>query len=65
MVYGKSSEFGAVDFVLYDVEPSSEQSPSMMHDAVLTLGSDVILYNEYGMPSTEINVLKHCLEAVI
>lgn len=65
MGYGKSSEFGAVDFVLYDVEPSSEQSPSMMHDAVLTLGSDVILYNEYGMPSTEINVLKHCLEAVI
>lgn len=65
MGYGKSSEFGAVDFVLYDVESFGEQSPSMMHDAVLTLGSDVILYNEYGMPSTEINVLKHCLEAVI
>lgn len=65
MGYGKSSEFGAVDFVLYEVESFGEQSPSMMHDAVLTLGSDVILYNEYGMPSTEINVLKHCLEAVI
>lgn len=64
MGYGKSSEFGAVDFVLYDVESSGEQFPSMMHDAVLTLGSDVILYNEYGMPSTEINVLKNCLEAV-
>ena len=64
MGYGKSSEFGAVDFVLYDVEPFDEQSQSMMHDAVLTLGSDVILYNEYGMPSTEINVLKNCLEAV-
>lgn len=65
MGYGKSSEFGTVDFVLYDVEPSGEQNPSMMHDAVLTLGSDVVLYNEYGMPSTEINVLKHCLETVI
>ena len=65
MGYEKSSEFGTVDFVLYDVEPSGEQNPSMMHDAVLTLGSDVVLYNEYGMPSTEINVLKHCLEAVI
>ena len=64
MGYGKSSEFGAVDFALYDVESSGEQSPSTMHDAVLTLGSDVILYNEYGMPSTEINVLKNCLEAV-
>lgn len=64
MGYGKSSEFGAVDFVLYDVEPFDEQSQSMMHDAVLMLGSDVILYNEYGMPSTEINVLKNCLEAV-
>lgn len=64
MGYGKSSEFGAVDLVLYGVESSGEQSQSMMHDAVLTLGSDVILYNEYGMPSTEINVLKNCLEAV-
>ena len=64
MGYGKSSEFGAVDLVLYSVESSGEQSQSMMHDAVLTLGSDVILYNEYGMPSTEINVLKNCLEAV-
>lgn len=64
MGYGKSSEFGAVDFALYDVESSGEQSPLTMHDAVLTLGSDVILYNEYGMPSTEINVLKNCLEAV-
>lgn len=64
MGYGKSSEFGAVDLVLYGVESSGEQSQSMMHDAVLTLGSDVILYNEYGMPSTEINVLKNCLEVI-
>lgn len=64
MGYGKSSEFGAVDLVLYGVESSGEQSQSTMHDAVLTLGSDVILYNEYGMPSTEINVLKNCLEVI-
>lgn len=63
MGYGKSSEFGAADFVLDSVE-TSEQPQQIMHDAVLTLGSDVILYNEYGMPSTEIRVLKSYLEQV-
>lgn len=63
MGYGKSSEFGAVDFVLDSVE-TSEQPQQIMHDAVLTLGSDVILYNEYGMPSTEISVLKSYLERI-
>lgn len=61
MGYGKSSEFGAVEFVL-DGVTDAESSEELMHDAVVTLASDVILYNESGMPSTELNVLKSYLE---
>ena len=34
----------------------------MVKSQVLTLVSDMILYNEYGMPSTELSVLKKYLE---
>lgn len=64
MGYGKSSEFGVVDFVL-DSVTSVEASESMMHDAIVTLGSDVILYNENGMPSTELRVLRTYLEQIL
>lgn len=61
MGYGKSSEFGAVDFVIDAVE-SENTEKEIVHEAVLTLASDVILYNENGVLTTELNVLKQYLE---
>lgn len=61
MGYGKSSEFGAADFVIDAVE-SENTEKEIVHEAVLTLASDVILYNENGVLTTELNVLKQYLE---
>lgn len=61
MGYGKSSEFGAVDFVIDSVEQEKTES-EMVHKAVLTLASDVILYNENGALTTDIETLKSYLE---
>lgn len=61
MGYGRSSEFGDVDFVIDTVDPVKVES-KMVKSQVLTLVSDMILYNEYGMPSTELSVLKKYLE---
>lgn len=61
MGYGRSSEFGAVDFVIDDVEKESIE-PEIVHRAVITLASDVILYNENGALTTDLNVLKFYLE---
>ncbi len=56
MGYGKSSEFGAVDFVIDQVEEVTPQQ-EIVHEAAITLASDVILYNEDGFLSTELSVL--------
>lgn len=61
MGYGKSSEFGAVDFVFETVEKIQKETV-ILHDAVITLASDIILYNENGVPTTEIGALKRYLE---
>lgn len=57
MGYGRSSEFGAVDFTLNSVEEIKENH-KMVKKAILTLESDVLLYNEQGMLTTDIRVLQ-------
>lgn len=57
MGYGRSSEFGAVDFTLDSVEPIKEEHKTVKK-AVLTLGADVLLYNDQGMLTTDIRVLE-------
>ena len=37
----------------------------MIHDAMITLASDVILYNENGVLTTEIGVMKEYLERLL
>ena len=61
MGYGRSSEFGAVDFAIDAVEKESIE-PEIVHRAVITLASDVILYNENGALTTDLKVLKSYLE---
>lgn len=61
MGYGRSSEFGAVDFEIDAVEKESIE-PEIVHRAVITLASDVILYNENGALTTDLKVLKSYLE---
>lgn len=60
MGYGRSSEFGAVDFVLDQVLPVKNNSQKAK-TAVVTLVSDMLLYNERGMLSTDIQVLEQYL----
>ena len=64
MGYGRSSEFGAVDLVVDDIaegrvnditKTGQYESNKYVHNAVITLVSDVILYNERGIPTTEIS----------
>ena len=57
MGYGRSSEFGAVDLTLDSVEPIKEEHKTVKK-AVLTLGADVLLYNDQGMLTTDIRVLE-------
>lgn len=64
MGYGRSSEFGAVDFVLDSVTEVKPLEKLKINDAVVTLLSDVILYNENGMLTTDIKVLKKYLEEI-
>lgn len=60
MGYGKSSEFGAVDFVI-DQNETIETVEEKANEAAVTLVSDMILYNESGCLSTELSVLKQYL----
>lgn len=64
MGYGRSSEFGAVDFILDSVTEVKPLEEFKINDAVVTLLSDVILYNENGMLTTDIKVLKKYLEEI-
>lgn len=64
MGYGRSSEFGAVDFELNLVIPV-EKKENIVHEAVLTLTADMILYNENGVLTTEIKELKKYLEEIL
>ena len=61
MGYGKSSEFGAVDFVIDRNDGIETTTPMIVQDAAVTLTSDVVLYNENGCLSTELPVLKQYL----
>lgn len=57
MGYGRSSEFGAVDFTLDYAEEMAEEHKTVKR-AILTLGADVLLYNDQGMLTTDIRVLE-------
>ena len=57
MGYGRSSEFGAVDFTLDSAEKAREEH-RILKDAILILGADVLLYNEKGMLTTDIAALE-------
>ena len=64
MGYGRSSEFGVVDFVLDSVTAIKPSKQRKVKEAIVTLLSDVILYNENGMLTTDIKVLKKYLEEI-
>ena len=61
MGYGKSSEFGAIDLNITNIRTPEVHSD----DAVVTLASDVILYNENGMLTTDTETLKEYLEDMV
>lgn len=63
MGYGRNSEFGAVNFELKKVECIKEKS-NICKDVEITMLSDVILYNDNGVPSTDLSVLKKYLEDI-
>ena len=70
MGYGRSSEFGDVDFVIDSINGTNCKSDQteknqIVNDQILLLESDVILYNFAGMPTTELPVLKSYLEDVL
>ena len=62
MGYGRNSEFGAVDFKLERVEHCIEDKSNIYKDIEITLLSDVILYNDNGVPTTDLTVLKKYIE---
>ena len=74
MGYGRSSEFGAVDLVVDEIaearvndvtKAGQYESDKYVHDAVITLVSDAILYNERGIPTTEISEFVKYLRKVL
>lgn len=64
MGYGKNAEFGEVTFQLTKIEPIKE-TVEIIHDAAVTLVSDLIMYNEFGAPSTSIVCLKQYLKEAL
>lgn len=64
MGYGKSSEFGAIELNITDVK-TLEVHSKRVNDAVITLASDVILYNENGMLTTDTETLKEYLKDIV
>lgn len=64
MGYGKSSEFGAIDLNITNIR-TPEVHSEQVNDAVVTLASDVILYNENGMLTTDTETLKEYLEDMV
>ncbi|MCI8426601.1 MAG: hypothetical protein HFJ03_03515 [Lachnospira sp.] len=64
MGYGKNAEFGQITFQLTEIEPIKE-TIERIHDAVITLVSDLIMYNEFGAPSTSIVCLKQYLKEAL
>ncbi len=64
MGYGKNAEFGAVTFQLTKIEPIKE-TVEIIYDAAVTLVSDLIMYNEFGAPSTNIACLKQYLKQAL
>ncbi len=64
MGYGRTSEFGDVEFTLDAVEVLQKDS-NMVKDLVITFLADTILYNESGMPVTQIETLKNYLEDIL
>ncbi len=68
MGYGRSSEFGAVDFKIDKIsecETENIKDVSIVHNAVITLVSDVILYNDSGALTTEIDVFIEYLRKAV
>ena len=61
--YGKNAQFGDVMFYLTNITPVQKKQEKMK-DAVVTLVSDVILYNHYGVPSTSMDCLKEYLQGM-
>jgi len=64
MGYGKNAEFGDVTFQLIQIEPIKE-TVEWLHDAVVTLVSDLIMYNEFGVPSTSMMCLEQYLKEAL
>lgn len=64
MGYGKSSEFGAIDLNITNIR-TPEVHSEQVNDAVVTLASDVILYNENGMLTTDTETLKEYLKDMV
>lgn len=62
--YGKNAQFGDAVFQLNKIEPVKKKQEKMK-DAVVTLVSDMILYNHNGVPSTSIECLKEYLQAIL
>lgn len=56
MGYGKTSEFGAVDFTIDAVHEITDKV-ELVNDAVVELVSDAILYNRSGIASTDVETL--------
>lgn len=56
MGYGKTSEFGTVDFTIDAVHEIADKAESV-NDAVVELVSDAILYNRSGVASTNVETL--------
>ena len=64
MGYGKSSEFGAIELNITNVR-TPEVHFKRVNDAVITLASDVIPYNENGMLTTDTETLKEYLKDMV
>ena len=66
MGYGKSGEFGDVDFTLDSLEEVCDKNPQdTVKDAVITVLSDLVLYNKQGILTAEPEVLKQYLEDIL
>lgn len=65
MGYGKNAEYGEVQMSIESIRELDKEKEDIRNDFVVCLDSPVILYNENGMPTSDVEIFRKCIAEVL
>ncbi len=65
MGYGKNAEYGAVRISIEGIRELDKRKEDLRNDFVVRLDSPVILYNENGMPTSDVEIFRNCIAKIL